>query len=89
MNHPNASVAGATTGLAALALYIAHRAGWNGLTSQDAVIASGALISAVLFVGRRGLKATLAGVWSGSASPKAAAADPAAPPTAPTTETTP
>lgn len=80
--HPNASASAATTGLAALALYTAHRLGWNGLSSEDALLAAGALISLVLFVGRRGLKATLTSMWRGSqpAAPAARVIPPPAPP---------
>ena len=80
--HPNASAAGATTALAALALYVAHRLGWNGLSSQDAVIAAGALVTAVLFVGRRGLKNTIVAVWKGSQKPEPPAPTPPADPAA-------
>lgn len=77
--HPNASASAATTALAALALYVAHRLGWNGLSSEDALLGAGVLISLVLFVGRKGLKATLKAVWNGS--PKKAQPEPAEPTT--------
>lgn len=71
MGHPNASVAAVTGSLATLLVWGINRAGGHVNQAEAMGIATGA-VSAVLFVGRRGLKATIASVWNGSPAAKAA-----------------
>lgn len=56
--NPNARVAGATTLAAAVITWAAHKLGWT-LESYYAVVIAGGATSALLWVGKEGLR----GVW--------------------------
>lgn len=75
MSHPNAFAAFITTLVAAVALYVAHRLGYAHVTSEQATVAAGAIVTAVLFLGKRffavGLKGVLGVFWHGSQKPPA------------------
>lgn len=77
MTHPNAFTAAVTTAIATGALWLAHRLGYANLTTAQAVVAAGALISAVLFVGKRGVRPLLTQIWDGA---KKTAVGPPSPP---------
>lgn len=66
--HPNASVAAVTGSLAILFAWGLNKAGAHINQAEAGGIATGA-VSAVLFVGRRGLKATLLAIWNGTPKP--------------------
>lgn len=67
MSHPNTKAAVATTAISAGLLYLANRLGYN-LSQQWALLAAGALISTVLFIGRRGLRGVVRDLWAGTGS---------------------
>ena len=56
-NHPNSFAAVATSLIAAGVLRIAHHYGYAHMTNEEALALTGGVIAAVLFIGRRGLKA--------------------------------
>ena len=64
--HPNASAAVYTTAASGLLLYVLHRFGYAHITAQDAQLATGALITLVLWVGKRGIRAAVLSLWRGS-----------------------
>lgn len=66
-NHPNATASFVTTGLAAILLHFTHQYHWVNLSAEDALITAGSLITAVLFIGKRGIRPTLSGIWNGAA----------------------
>ncbi len=68
--HPNAAASVVTGGLAGLAIYILGRCGID-LTPTDGAAVAGALTAVVLFVGRRGIRGTIAALWNGSSQPPA------------------
>ncbi len=64
-NHPNARVAGLTTLLTLGIIWICNRFGVN--LSQDwAAFAAGAATTAVLWVGKEGIKGALSRLWNGA-----------------------
>lgn len=65
-SHPNATASFVTTGLAAVLLHFAHQYHWVNLSGEDALIIAGGLITAVLFVGKRGIRPTLQAIWKGA-----------------------
>lgn len=65
-NHPNATASLWTTGLAAIILQVAHHYDWFNLSAETSLLAAGGIITAVLFVGRRGIWPTLTALWRGS-----------------------
>lgn len=67
MTHPNAFAAALTAGLAALITWGLRSRGVN-INQPEAALLAGALSSAVLFVGRRGLKGAAKGIWNGTKS---------------------
>jgi hypothetical protein len=66
-NHPNAKAATITTALAAGAVYLAARYGYT-LSSEWSLLAAGAVVSGVLFIGRRGIKGVISDLWNGAGS---------------------
>ena len=58
-HHPNTIAAVITTTVAAGVLRIAHHYGYAHMTTEEALALTGGIISVVLFIGRRGLKAIL------------------------------
>ena len=64
MTHPNAFAAAVSSGLASLLVWLLHSQGIT-LNPEQSSLAAGAVASAVLFVGRRGLKGAFRGLWSG------------------------
>lgn len=77
MRHPNTIAAGIGGGLATLTVYLLNRYAATSINSaQSAGIATG-YATIILFVGRRGLKGAVSGVWNGvwNGTPKPQAAD--------------
>jgi hypothetical protein len=64
-NDPNATVAGGTTGVGVLIVWLLGRYGVNLSAEVGAAIAGGAA-TVLLVIGRRGIKGTLQRVWRGS-----------------------
>ena len=64
--HPNAIASLITTGLAYALYRIASHYDWLKMSSATSLLIAGGIISSVLFIGRRGLKATIVSVWRGS-----------------------
>lgn len=63
-NNKNASVAGGTTGAGALLVWAAGLAGL-AIPPAIAVVAVGAITTAVLFIGKVGIKGLIRKIWSG------------------------
>lgn len=63
--HPNATVAGGLTGIAAAVAYLAELAGL-ALPGPVAIVAAGVLTTVVLAIGRDGLRGIAVRVWRGS-----------------------
>lgn len=66
-SHPNSTAAFITTGIAAVLLHFTHQYKWVNLSAEDALLVAGGLITAVLFVGKRGIRPTLSAIWKGAA----------------------
>jgi hypothetical protein len=66
VQHPNALAALLTTAISAGLLALAHRFTDLHLSSVEAMTVSGAITTAVLFVGRRGIGPTLSAIWHGA-----------------------
>lgn len=66
--HPNATITGGTTALAALLAWAASLEGWT-VPDWAPVLAAGAIASAVLFVGREGLRGTWRRILYGNPPP--------------------
>lgn len=66
MTHPNAFATAITTAIAAGLLALAHRIGYVHLTGVQAIAVAGGVISAVLFIGKRGLRPVLSQIWNGT-----------------------
>jgi hypothetical protein len=66
VTHPNAFAAALTTAISAGLLALAHRITYLHLTSVEAMAVSGAITTAVLFIGRRGIGPTLSSIWHGT-----------------------
>ena len=62
---PNASVAGGSTGVGVLVVWLLGRYGVDLSAEVGAAIAGGAA-TILLVIGRRGIKGTLQRIWSGS-----------------------
>ncbi len=77
-DHPNTFAAVITTLVAAGILRVAHHYGYAHMTTEESLACAGGAISAVLFVGRRGIKAIvvdglkglLVKLWNGSPKPE-------------------
>jgi hypothetical protein len=78
--HPNATAALVTTGLAYILQRIDMHYHWVALSSQSWLLAAGALIGAVLFIGRKGILPTLSAILHGSVKATVGPASPPAPP---------
>ncbi len=78
--HPNATAALVTTALAYTMQRIDMHYHWVSLSSQSWLLAAGALIGAVLFVGRKGLLPTLSAVLHGSVKATVGPPEPPPPP---------
>jgi hypothetical protein len=64
--HPNASIAlGSGSGLGALVVWLVGLTG-TAMPPEVGAAVGGAVAAAVLFVGRRGVKGTIVGIWQGS-----------------------
>lgn len=82
MKHPNTVIGGGVGGGSGLlATWILDRAGVHVSQEAGAGIAMGAA-SVLLFIGRRGVRDTLVGVWNGFGSAWGGADDPAPTPVA-------
>lgn len=87
--HPNAIASLVTTGLAYAIYRITSHYSWLHVSSANALLIAGGIITGVLFIGKRGIRPTLSAVWHGADSavsgPPAAkkAAKPAQAPPAP------
>jgi hypothetical protein len=68
MKHPNASVSTVAAMLAAGTVWLLDRYAHAHLSAKDGVAIAGAYSAVALFVGRRGLRATLLELWRGSKS---------------------
>ena len=68
MNHPNATASFVTTTIAGALLHVANHYHWVSFSATDSLAAAGAAVTAVLFIGRRGIGPTLAGLWRGVAT---------------------
>lgn len=80
--HPNATASLITTGLAYLIYRITSHYDWLSISPSNTLLIAGAIITGVLYVGRRGLWPTLKAVWFGAQ--KAATGQPdSAPPVEP------
>ena len=64
--HPNTVAAGFAGGFGTLAVYLLNKYAGTHLTATDAAAIATASASAVLFVGRRGIRGMFAGIWNGS-----------------------
>ena len=65
MSHPNTIAAGISGGLATLTVYLLNKyAGAHINAAQGSGIATG-YAAVILFIGRRGLKGAVTGVWNG------------------------
>lgn len=64
MRHPNAAVAGATTGSAVLVIWALGLVG-VGVDGVVGAAIAGALATAALFVGRKGIRGIMSIVWRG------------------------
>jgi hypothetical protein len=85
MGHPNSIAALISGGLATLTVYLLNKYAHATINdAQSAGIATG-YATVILFIGRRGLKGAVSGVWNGvwNGSPKPTAAVLAAPPASP------
>jgi hypothetical protein len=70
MQHPNASVSLATgSGLGTLVAWLVSNVFHLDLSAEAAAAIAGGISATVLFIGRRGIKGTLSGIWSGSPAP--------------------
>jgi hypothetical protein len=78
--HPNATASAVTTALAYVLLRVNDHYSWLGLSQQSALLIAGGAITAVLFIGRRGILPMLSSILHGSAK---AVVGPAEPPPAP------
>lgn len=78
MSHPNTIAAMISGGLASLTVYLLNRYASTSLNAAQGAGIATAYASLILFVGRRGLKGAITGVWDGvwNGSPKS---DPAPP----------
>lgn len=65
MTNPNAKVAGATTLLTSAILWLCAQRGWH-LSEQWALYAAGGAITAILWVGKHGLKGAWQRIVSGA-----------------------
>lgn len=66
MKHANASVSTVAAMLAAGTVWLVNRVAHTELTATDGVALTGFYSAVALFVGKRGLKATLIGLWRGT-----------------------
>lgn len=65
--HPNATASLFTTGLAYAVYRISLHYDWLHMSSQTSLLVAGAIITGVLYVGRRGVWPMLKSVWTGAA----------------------
>lgn len=65
MKHPNAAVAGGGSGLSVLVVWLAGNVFHWSLSAEDGAVVAGAVATAVLFVGREGIKGTWKRIWGG------------------------
>ena len=65
MTHRNAHAAAYSTQLAALAVWLSDKEFHYSLSTVVAIEIAGAVVTAVLFVGKRGVKGTLLAFWRG------------------------
>jgi hypothetical protein len=78
MAHPNTVAAGLSGGFGTLAVYLLNKYAGTHLNQVDgAAIATGAA-AVVLYIGRRGIRGTLAAILAGTPAPKKTARKPAA-----------
>ena len=64
--HPNTVAAGFAGGFGTLAVYLLNKYAGTHLNAAAAAGIATAATSAVLFIGRRGIRGMFAGIWNGS-----------------------
>lgn len=64
--HPNTVAAGFAGGFGTLAVYLLNKYAGTHLNAASAAGIATAAASAVLFVGKRGIRGTLADIWHGN-----------------------
>ena len=67
-SHPNTNAAGLASGAAVLLIYVLHRYFTVDLSIYYAGLIVGGAATAVLFVGKRGIKGAAQGLWHGTGS---------------------
>jgi hypothetical protein len=65
--HPNATASLFTTGLAYAVYRVSLHYEWLRMSSATSLLVAGAIITAVLYIGRRGVWPMLKSIWTGAA----------------------
>ena len=79
-SHPNTVAAAISGGLATLTVYLLNKYAGTHLNPVDGSAIASVAAAVALFVGRRGIRGTLAAIWNGATPAAKPAKKPAGPP---------